>query len=317
MTREEKHDVRRNLGRTHRFVLIYTLIFTLVTFAAMIIATAAEMGANGDISLEKVQSLIMQQSGLHSLVALAIGVLFILANRRSRLASDLETGATGHMTLRVLASGVVLLFSFQLLFIFADPAIKWIASQLGYTLSTTTDSLSNMQPTLTMFLYTAFLGPIVEEIIFRGVVMKNLAKYGKLFAIVVSAALFGIFHGDISQGLFAFCCGLLLGYIAMEYGFKWAIVFHIINNFLISDMLARFVGLLPNTLQDPVHMVVTVGFGLLGILVLLKNRRAIAAYIVDNRTRQGVIPVLWTVPSFWLFLLMQLAVVSMSFTKIG
>lgn len=103
----------------------------------------------------------------------------------------------------------------------------------------------------------------------------------------------------------------------MEYGFKWAIVFHIINNFLISDMLARFVGLLPNTLQDPVHMVVTVGFGLLGILVLLKNRRAIAAYIADNRTRQGVIPVLWTVPSFWLFLLMQLAVVSMSFTKVG
>ena len=310
MTREEKHDVRRNLGRTHRFVLIYTLIFTLVTFAAMIIATAAEMGADGDISLEKVQSLIMQQSGLHSLVALAIGVLFILANRRSRLASDLETGATGHMTLRVLASGVVLLFSFQLLFILVDPAIKWIASQLGYTLSTTTDSLSNMQPSLTMFLYTAFLGPIVEEIIFRGVVMKNLAKYGKLFAIVVSAALFGIFH-------VAFCCGLLLGYIAMEYGFKWAVVFHIINNFLISDMLARFVGLLPNTLQDPVHMVVTVGFGLLGILVLLKNRRAIAAYIADNRTRQGVIPVLWTVPSFWLFLLMELAMITMGFTKIG
>lgn len=131
MTREEKHDVRRNLGRTHRFVLIYTLIFTLVTFAAMIVATAAEMGADGDLSLEKVQSLIMQQSGLHSLVALAIGVLFILANRRSRLASDLETGATGHMTLRVLASGVVLLFSFQLLFILADPAIKWIGQPAG------------------------------------------------------------------------------------------------------------------------------------------------------------------------------------------
>ena len=76
----------------------------------------------------------------------------------------------------------------------------------------------------------------------------------------------------------------------MEYGFKWAVVFHIINNFLISDMLARFVGLLPNTLQDPVHMVVTVGFGLLGILVLLKNRRAIAAYIADNRTCQASSP---------------------------
>lgn len=64
-------------------------------------------------------------------------------------------------------------------------------------------------------------------------------------------------------------------------------------------------------------MVVTVGFGLLGILVLLKNRRAIAAYIADNRTRQGVIPVLWTVPSFWLFLLMELAMITMGFTRIG
>ena len=246
-----------------------------------------------------------------------IGVLFILANRRSRLASDLRTGAGRPMTLRVLASGVVLLFSFQLLFILVDPAVKWIAEQLGYSLSTTTDSLNDMKPSLTMFLYTAFLGPIVEEIVFRGVVMKNLAKYGKCFAIVLSAALFGIFHGDISQGFFAFCCGLLLGYIAMEYGIGWAMAFHIINNFLISDMLARLVGLLPDTLQDPVYMAVTIGLGIAGFVVLLKKRRAIAGYIADGRSSQSAIPVLWTVPSFWLFMIMQLAMVSMSFTKIG
>lgn len=317
MTKEEKRHVRRDLGRTNRFVLLYTLLFTLVTLASMIVATAIEMGDGGDIPLEKVQALLMQQSGVHSLIALAIGVLFILANRRSRLASDLRTGAGRPMTLRVLASGVVLLFSFQLLFILVDPAVKWIAEQLGYSLSTTTDSLNDMKPSLTMFLYTAFLGPIVEEIVFRGVVMKNLAKYGKVFAIVLSAALFGIFHGDISQGFFAFCCGLLLGYIAMEYGIGWAMAFHIINNFLISDMLARLVGLLPDTLQDPVYMAVTIGLGIAGLVVLLKKRRAIAGYIADGRSGNSVLPVLWTVPSFWLFLLMQLATVSMSFTKIG
>lgn len=42
-----------------------------------------------------------------------------------------------------------------------------------------------------------------------------------------------------------------------------------------------------------------------------ENRQQLESYC------QGVIPVLWTVPSFWLFLLMQLAVVSMSFTKVG
>ena len=317
MTKEEKRHVRRDLGRTNRFVLLYTLLFTLVTLASMIIATAIEMGDSGDISLERVQSLIMQQSGIHSLAALAIGVLFILANRRSRLASDLRTGAHRRMTFRVLAGGVVLLFSFQLLFILVDPAVKWIAEQLGYSLSTTTDSLNDMKPSLTMFLYTAFLGPIVEEIVFRGVVMKNLAKYGKVFAIVLSAALFGIFHGDISQGFFAFCCGLLLGYIAMEYGIGWAMVFHIINNFLISDMLARLVGLLPDTLQDPVYMAVTIGLGIAGLVVLLKKRRAIAGYIADGRSSQSAIPVLWTVPSFWLFMIRQLAMVSMSITKVG
>lgn len=318
MTKEERKDVRKNLGRVHRFVLIYTFIFTLVTFASMIVATVVKMDGNLDIELSQLQNLLMQQSGLHSLVALAAGVLFILLNRRSRLADDLHTGATQRMSVQIFASCFVLLFTFQLLSAGAEPIVRWIAEQFGYGIDSTIDGLDEMKPTLSMFLYASFLGPVIEEVVFRGVAMKGLRKYGKLFAIVTTAALFAIFHGDLLQGIFAFFCGLLLGYVAMEYGFGWAVALHVVNNFILADVLTRAFSLLPANVQEPAQMVLFVvlgGFG--GLYVLVKNRRRIAGYIADNRTEKGIVPVLWTVPSFWLFLLMELATVSMSFTKMG
>ena len=58
---------------------------------------------------------------------------------------------------------------------------------------TTSDSLEDASGTLAMILYAGFLGPIVEEVIFRGVVLRGFAKYGKVFAIVTSALPFSAF----------------------------------------------------------------------------------------------------------------------------
>ena len=78
------------------------------------------------------------------------------------------------------------------------------------------------------------IGPIAEEIVYRGFVMNILKPYGKHFAIVCSAIIFGIMHANIHQIFFAILVGLVLGYVAMEYSLKWAVALHIFNNCIFS-----------------------------------------------------------------------------------
>jgi len=92
------------------------------------------------------------------------------------------------------------------------------------------DSISGILTSPVGILYVALLGPIIEEIIFRGAILNRLSRHGVNFAIVTQALLFGLFHGIIFQSFCAFFIGLVLGYVAMRYSLKWAMVLHIANN---------------------------------------------------------------------------------------
>lgn len=74
--------------------------------------------------------------------------------------------------------------------------------------------------------------PIVEELLFRGLVYKRLRGYTKVnVAIVVSALFFGVYHMNVVQGLYAFLIGVLFAYIYEKYKSIWApIIFHISAN---------------------------------------------------------------------------------------
>ncbi len=69
-----------------------------------------------------------------------------------------------------------------------------------------------------MALYALLLGPIVEEIVFRGITLSAAKKVMPYYlAIVVQALLFGAFHMNVIQSSYAFVLGLGLGYIMHLY----------------------------------------------------------------------------------------------------
>ena len=148
--------------------------------------------------------------------------------------------------------------------------------------------------------------------------MNGLRKYGKLFAIITSSVLFAFFHGDITQGIFAFFCGIILGYITTEYSIKWAMVLHIINNFIISDMLGRLIERLPSNIQDITSFLLTAIIGGLGLLILLKNRIQIKNYLHTNKTKKHTYLIGWT--SIWFILYLGLQFISallLGFVKVS
>lgn len=56
--------------------------------------------------------------------------------------------------------------------------------------------------------------PLAEEVIFRGVMYRRLLEYAdKMTAVMLSALIFGIYHGNLVQGLYALMLGILLCFV--------------------------------------------------------------------------------------------------------
>ncbi len=86
--------------------------------------------------------------------------------------------------------------------------------------------------TLILALYSVLIAPISEELIFRGVTLKYAVNSMPLIAAnIFQAALFGIFHGNVIQGVYAFVIGLFCGYVCLKGGSIYlSILFHMMFN---------------------------------------------------------------------------------------
>jgi len=78
------------------------------------------------------------------------------------------------------------------------------------------------------FMIIAVLVPILEEIIFRGIVQRRLSKMmSRHIAIFLQALIFGIIHLNLLQGIYAFFLGVIIGYVYHWFDSIWiAIAIH-------------------------------------------------------------------------------------------
>ena len=65
-------------------------------------------------------------------------------------------------------------------------------------------------------LVLVIMAPVFEELLFRGVIYERLKlRISVISAIVISALLFGLYHGNLSQGIYGFLMGIAFAW-AME-----------------------------------------------------------------------------------------------------
>jgi membrane protease YdiL (CAAX protease family) len=84
---------------------------------------------------------------------------------------------------------------------------------------------------VTMVVLVGFFGPVCEELIFRRWLLVPLRRYGDTQAVVITALLFGLYHGNLTQLLYTTTGGLLYGIVAVRANsVKPAIALHVINN---------------------------------------------------------------------------------------
>ena len=67
--------------------------------------------------------------------------------------------------------------------------------------------------------YAVLIGPVSEEMIFRGAIFdRGYTAFPFWKANIIQAVLFGVYHMNIVQGLYAFCLGMVLGIIVKATG---------------------------------------------------------------------------------------------------
>ena len=156
------------------------------------------------------------------------------------------------------------------------------------------EAVSGASDTFSMFLYASVLAPVAEELLFRGFVLRTLRPYGKRFAILGSAFLFGLFHGNLLQTPYAFLMGLVLGYVAAEYSIRWAMGLHLFNNFVLADLLTRLLNPMPEMMANMIQLILLGGCLAVSGVILLVKRGDIVAHIQSEWMDRRVLKCFFT-----------------------
>ncbi len=77
------------------------------------------------------------------------------------------------------------------------------------------DSITGIGSSWVLLLAVVVVAPIGEELLFRGLIQGyGLKNFAPVLAIFLQGLVFGLYHGNIIQGIYAFFMGMVLGFVA-------------------------------------------------------------------------------------------------------
>ncbi len=84
-----------------------------------------------------------------------------------------------------------------------------------------------------IFAYMVVCAPLMEEFVFRKLIVDKTLRYGQGVAVVLSGLMFGLFHGNLNQFAYAFTLGVFLAFLYVKTGnLKITIALHMMINFV-------------------------------------------------------------------------------------
>jgi len=259
------------------FALGVNIVFLAIAYCILCFPDITSM-------LERYLEIAMGLTWSICILAAIVTVIFTYIYGRKKLGLHKIIITHKKMNLSSFVKILVCAVGISTLFSMIDLILEVNLNHFGLTLTNASGVFTELKTTIPGFLYIAFIAPVTEEIIYRGVLLRGLKKYGKVFAIVLSSIIFGCVHGNFSQGIFAACIGLIYGYVALEYSIKWTIFLHIFNNFILAMGMEVVISVLPEKFQTIITIGILALFTIAGVMILIRNKYKIKKYADENRT---------------------------------
>ncbi len=170
--------------------------------------------------------------------------------------------------------------------------MSWMSQVMGYDYENNLNSLADNSPWWMLLLGTVIIAPIGEELMFRKLFIDRARRYGDGMAIILSALLFALFHGNFFQFFYAFMVGLVMAYVYTLTGkLYWSVGLHMFMNFMgmmVIPNLTRWFGLEgmeeidPNDLEAMESFIAAhpTGYALMSLVSLLIYAAMAAAVVL-------------------------------------
>lgn len=316
-----KKEIRKTANSIAIGLILYTFILYGTVFLQLIISTVIIFVRypQGDILQKQAfQDLFdnLLTSGTSSIIAVILGCcgLFIFFRKRVPAKELFQSGKK--MSVGIFFQMLSIFMLCQLFFTFVGIVLELGLNLTGYSAISSLEAATSTSVTVSMFLYATFYGPLAEEIVYRGFVLRSLQKYGNMVALVISAALFGIMHANIPQGIFAFGVGLILGYITLEYSIGWSIALHMVNNCVFGDLFGMAISSFSEEIQIILSYGLQIGLSIPAIIILYKNRKKIWLFHEKSKSEKKIYSYILLSVGMIIFITINLLLAIMALEKI-
>lgn len=231
----------------------------------------------------------LSYSQWYSMALIALGMyvcgfpLFMLMTRK--LPDDDARRGKAELSPREVAKLYIMCMGWAYIFSLVGVLLSQLVTAFtGGSASNPVEAISAMSGVLPMAIGAGILSPIVEEIIFRGVLLGRALPYGQKAAVWFTAIAFGMLHMNLYQFFYATALGVIFGHIAVKTGgIKYTVILHIMIN-MTSAVLVPLIttvdteGILAGSLV--IAMIVW------GMILWTKNRKSITAIKVPPRENE-------------------------------
>ncbi|NLD10261.1 MAG: CPBP family intramembrane metalloprotease [Clostridiales bacterium] len=307
-TLNEKKELKKTVNFMSLSVIFYNLIMIGVIMTQAIIESVKLLKNDPNASEAVFDNLQKEfiNSGTSSIIGVGAGLLLLLLIYRNKHVIGEIFSGNKIMTVQSFLCCFCVFMGVQTIFSAGAYGIEHGLNAIGYSVMGDIKEASSSSMTISMFLYASVLAPVAEELVYRGFVMRSLMRYGKVFAIVVSAVVFGAMHGNLVQGLFAAMAGLVLGYVAAEYSIKWSILLHLLNNMVMGDLMSYMIKGFSTSTQTWITNGLMGVFFIIAIVILYRYRSDIKKYLAEFKPEKGYFKYAFTSVFMLIFLGLEL-----------
>ncbi len=305
----------RNAREDRRQITSVALSVLFITFAAVIVQLIW-------IALTNLLAPELMQKGWYQ-AAVSFLPIHAVAMPLSLLLFRLGTSEPpkkGHMSPLAWLGTLCICLALTYIGNFIGSAVNTVIGFLrGFPPQNNLADLTSATPFWANLLFIGILAPILEEIFYRKLVLDRLRRFGDVPAILISAILFGLIHGNFGQFFYAAMMGMVFGFIYLKTGsLRYTVSLHMAINIwgavLSTELLRRIdmealtVNPVEYMLANPLPILFLLAF--FGMIMLCFFAAPVAAFLLRKQIRfdraQGPIDWKYTLlanPSAWVCVL--------------
>lgn len=233
---DEVKAARKHFSRLGISYLAGTIAIFAVQLLALAIANAVAPDLMGNMNIYLLVTMMPTY-------LIAIPFLILLVRR-----IPAQTPGKHPMKPGQFAVSAIMAFALMYLANFIGTIITTVIGLLkkGAVENTIANMVTSASPLMMLFI-VVICAPVIEEFVFRKLIVDRTVRYGQGTAVVLSGLMFGLFHGNLNQFVYATALGMFLAFLYVKTGkLKITIAIHMMVNFMgsiVSAWVIRLVNL--------------------------------------------------------------------------